>query len=117
MTKRELPTAYLWLHPHPSLSPRGRGERFGTSAEERTKERGLRQLSASVVSPKYIAYFVSFRGVRPNEVQGGQRGNLDATARQGFLRLPRPSGSQRHVRLAFRSAEWPILLTTSETGP
>src|SRR3972149_811522 len=28
--------------------------------------------SPSVVSPKYIAYFASFRGVRPNEVQGGQ---------------------------------------------
>src|SRR3989337_2708198 len=32
----------------------------------------LRIRDTSVVSTKYIVYFVSFRGVRPNEVQGGQ---------------------------------------------
>src|SRR3989304_6980059 len=88
----------------------------GDTGHVKTTATSRRRLTPGAVSPKYIGYFVSFRGVRPNEVQEGQRGNLDATAWQGFLRLPRPSGSQRHARLASRSAERPILLTTSETG-
>ena len=89
----------------------------------------------SVVSPKYIAYFVSFRGVRPNEVQGGQAcpelvegGNLRnrdchgasplAKTRTGY-KIAAPFGlattrSLRTFGIPERGVS--ILLTASETG-
>ena len=80
----------------------------------------------SVVSLKYIAYFVSFRGVRPNEVQGGQacpepaegwESRRNCGARLSEIAAPFGLATTRTLRtFGIPERGVSILLTTSETG-